>query len=184
MTTASQRRANRLNAQRSTGPKTAQGRQRVSQNAVRHGLSAPLETDPVLLEALVMRLQAGEGLFRVEAESLALRIIAFERTQAHQRTQWLATLGSNAPEDLGQDSERSSAVSVTQMLGNRLVKAEGQGNTHIAGQPLQWYKDALRLFIQSDRSAQRAGIREIRAADRYYRRAANQLIKALRGLDA
>ena len=129
-----------------------------------------------------MRLQAGEGLSRVEAESLALRIIAFERTQAHQRTQWLATLGSNASGDLDQDPEHPPAASVIQMLGSRLAQAESQENTHIAGQPLQWYKDALKLFIQSDRSAQRAGIREIRAADRYYRRAANQLVKALRGL--
>ena len=35
-------RANRKNAQRSTGPKTADGRSRSAQNAFRHGLSLPI----------------------------------------------------------------------------------------------------------------------------------------------
>ena len=38
MTTKAQRRANQRNAQKSTGPKTDQGKQRCSQNALKHGL--------------------------------------------------------------------------------------------------------------------------------------------------
>jgi hypothetical protein len=37
--------ANRANAQKSTGPKTAAGRVRPSRNAFRHGLSLPLRLD-------------------------------------------------------------------------------------------------------------------------------------------
>ncbi len=40
MTTQAQIRANRRNAQKSTGPRTPQGKAAVSKNAVRHGLSA------------------------------------------------------------------------------------------------------------------------------------------------
>ncbi|MFC1635486.1 hypothetical protein ACFL5Z_11650 [Planctomycetota bacterium] len=40
MSTESQIKANRLNAQKSTGPKTAEGKAAVSQNAVKHGLFA------------------------------------------------------------------------------------------------------------------------------------------------
>jgi hypothetical protein len=42
MASEKQLRANRENAKRSTGPKTAAGRVRSSRNALRHGLSLPL----------------------------------------------------------------------------------------------------------------------------------------------
>jgi hypothetical protein len=48
-------RANRANARASTGPKTKQGRARARRNALRHGLSIPVYSDPawsVELEAL------------------------------------------------------------------------------------------------------------------------------------
>jgi hypothetical protein len=48
MTTFRQIEANRRNSQKSTGPKTERGKQRASQNAVRHGLTA--ETVIKLLE--------------------------------------------------------------------------------------------------------------------------------------
>ena len=40
MTTEAQNHANRLNAQKSTGPRTSEGKAAISQNAVKHGLSA------------------------------------------------------------------------------------------------------------------------------------------------
>ena len=45
MATAKQIAANRANALRSTGPKTAAGRARSGRNAFRHGLSLPMEMD-------------------------------------------------------------------------------------------------------------------------------------------
>ena len=52
--------ANRANAQKSTGPKTAAGRSKSGRNAFRHGLSLPVEIDgdvsakiEALVEALV-----------------------------------------------------------------------------------------------------------------------------------
>src|SRR6516225_266051 len=41
-------RANRANAQASTGPKTAPGRARAARNSLRHALSVPVYSDPVL----------------------------------------------------------------------------------------------------------------------------------------
>jgi len=40
MTTEAQNHANRLNSQKSTGPRTSEGKTAISQNAVKHGLSA------------------------------------------------------------------------------------------------------------------------------------------------
>jgi hypothetical protein len=45
-------RANRANAQASTGPKTARGRFHGARNALRHALSLPVYSDPVLAEAV------------------------------------------------------------------------------------------------------------------------------------
>jgi len=46
MASEKQLRANRENAKRSTGPKSAAGRLTSSRNALRHGLSCPLSSDP------------------------------------------------------------------------------------------------------------------------------------------
>jgi hypothetical protein len=54
--------ANRANAKASTGPKTARGKQRVGQNARRHGLSLPVMATPALsqqAEALAQQIADG-----------------------------------------------------------------------------------------------------------------------------
>ena len=54
--------ANRANAKRSTGPKTVAGKMASSRNAFRHGLSTPLQLDPIMsakVEAIAHAL-AGE----------------------------------------------------------------------------------------------------------------------------
>jgi hypothetical protein len=50
VTSAKKIEANRSNARRSTGPKTALGKVRAAQNARRHGLSVSVVRDPALLE--------------------------------------------------------------------------------------------------------------------------------------
>ena len=50
MTSERKIRANRANARASTGPKSAQGRARTARNALRHGLSLPVCSDPALSE--------------------------------------------------------------------------------------------------------------------------------------
>jgi hypothetical protein len=48
LTTDLQQRANRANAKSSTGPKTAPGKARSAQNALRHGLNISVLSDPTL----------------------------------------------------------------------------------------------------------------------------------------
>jgi len=48
MTSPAKQRANRRNAAKSTGPKTAAGKAAVARNALQHGLSLPVLGDPAL----------------------------------------------------------------------------------------------------------------------------------------
>jgi hypothetical protein len=55
-------RANRWNARKSTGPRTITGKERIAQNALRHGLSIPVEAIPKLsadANRLAVLLQGG-----------------------------------------------------------------------------------------------------------------------------
>jgi hypothetical protein len=66
MASARKVKANRANAQASTGPKTAQGKARTAHNARRHGLSLSILADPVLsteAESLARKI-AGQGATR------------------------------------------------------------------------------------------------------------------------
>ena len=63
MATERQREANRRNAARSTGPRTAGGKKRASKNAFKHGLAISISSDPAK-SAEIARLAAvlvGEG---------------------------------------------------------------------------------------------------------------------------
>jgi hypothetical protein len=48
MTSPAKQRANRRNAEKSTGPKTAAGKARAARNSRRHGLTLPVLADPAL----------------------------------------------------------------------------------------------------------------------------------------
>jgi hypothetical protein len=64
MTTHRQRRANRANAKKSTGPKTAAGKINAARNAMRHGLSLSVAAAPILapdVEALAQLIAEGSA---------------------------------------------------------------------------------------------------------------------------
>ena len=86
--------ANRANAQRSTGPKSAAGKARAAQNARRHGLSQDILADPALgqeVEELAQRIarEAGRPDLIDLARSFAKAQIDVQRIRefCHQRMQ-------------------------------------------------------------------------------------------------
>lgn len=75
--TTERRDANRANAKKSTGPRTARGKARVSRNAIRHGLAAPVTRDPAVahdIEVLSNAL-AGKAASSLELREMVRRFI-------------------------------------------------------------------------------------------------------------
>src|SRR5262249_6697149 len=70
MTSETKRAANRRNASRSTGPRSAAGKKRVSQNALRHGLAISLREDAAAQAEIerLAKLICGDGASRLKYE--------------------------------------------------------------------------------------------------------------------
>jgi hypothetical protein len=80
VTSARKVQANRANARRSTGPKTAAARAKTAQNARRHGLRIPVLSDPALsaeVEVIAQRI-AGDASSSPELLELARKIAEAE----------------------------------------------------------------------------------------------------------
>lgn len=79
-------RANRLNAKRSTGPKTKSGKARVAQNALKHGLSVSVERLPIFegeVEKYFQQL-VNKGMSRaakLEARAIAIALVEIDRVR-------------------------------------------------------------------------------------------------------
>jgi hypothetical protein len=75
MTSETKRATNRRNAARSTGPKSAAGKKRASQNALRHGLAIALRQDAAARAEIerMAKLISGDGASRLKYELALVR---------------------------------------------------------------------------------------------------------------
>jgi hypothetical protein len=104
MATEKQIAANRANAKRSTGPKTAAGKMKSGRNAYRHGLSCPLQLDPIsmsradaIAHALVGELPSEERLNSAADFAWAqLELLRIRSTRADLMAR--IKIGSDSPE--------------------------------------------------------------------------------------
>lgn len=93
MTSPKQQAANRRNARRSTGPKSEVGRRIAAVNALKHGLSSPVDSTTWGSKvADVEVLLKSEGLGSAETRELARRLVDFERNVDYQRQRFLGEL--------------------------------------------------------------------------------------------
>ena len=83
MSSRTRRAANRINAKRSTGPRTAAGKSRVAKNALRHGLAAGANSGLLNVEPLAHQIltenptaSAGAVLAAAEAQAYLLQVLA------------------------------------------------------------------------------------------------------------
>jgi hypothetical protein len=173
-------RANQQNALRSTGPRSISGKRRSARNSVRHGLSitglAPFEEPKV--EAIVDLLQ-GENFAKSEAKKIAQAILVYERNEAHQQdlfaNQHAAKTKNNfslVDSILGEPIEPSEASDILMAAKAELANDRSEEAEELKG--------LLRILTMMNKDQIRADKKS--EARRYFKRAANQLAKAVKSL--
>jgi len=172
--------ANKANAQRSTGPRTAAGRRRAAQNARAHGLSVPLDVHA--MEAKVQQIASlleGEGAKDVQARELAVKIMDFERNEQHERECYArdflgVDLGWQGPDE----KLRSERVERQRYFRDRLANPLYSGMRRKDQDQRDQYKALMRGMVFLVRWHNKLEASTALLAIRYYKRASNQLIKA------
>jgi hypothetical protein len=202
MTSPRQRAANRANARKSTGPRSAQGRQRASLNATKHGLARPIDASPWGEHAPAMEaLLCADGYSETEAQDIARKILDYERNLDFQRQRFKETVadgGNTSDTAAGKFDETSAAdqldAAVLEAFGPLaadLWVAETLEKRAKAKKPL--FEEKLDLEIAKFfrktvenklRIARNEELEKLRSVDRHLRRSALQLSKALRSSKA
>ena len=136
MATARQIAANRANAQKSSGPKTAAGRARSSRNALRHGLSARFSPDPTSeaqVEALIQAI-VGSG---ANAESVE---VAKEIAEAHVELMHIRRLRAATAAGLDLGTADPQALARLQGLDRYERLAHTKRRRALKNSPTAFYK--------------------------------------------
>lgn len=183
-TSLQRRQANRRNALRSTGPKSAAGKKRSAANALSHGLSAPIEGLSTVLMALSDCIEQEVHDSHI-ARQIAIKILDYERNLAYQRNlcaQQFILPGTNEDDEKG---VRALFGAELDMMDDYLEE-QRIFKRPIAKKDLNFVLNTkhkmLKLSSKVDAREQRERAKEERNSVRYLKRASNQLIKVLKAL--
>lgn len=183
--------ANRKNAVHSTGPKTAAGKRAVAGNALRHGLSVPAS-----LEGSAPWVQEIEALLQQEitdqeqCHSIALCISQLERTLAAQQAvairQARGEQGYRDPQAMEAIRHEVLEASIIESIATEELKAlkHKRGRSWaFKREEAKTYQGAGRLLGQIAKARaqtlDRQALADAWALRRYYKRATNQLRRAI-----
>lgn len=185
-----QAKANRLNALKSTGPRSESGKQRSAQNSLRHGLSSSvhaLNLDPRL--QVLTGIIEQEGLGCQEARLLATRILDYERNEAYQREIYALDSGADQSQQTlpdGLENEVSLFVGHNadelKLIDHALGKRASYKRRQMRGELMHLRHHLLRQWAKTYQGEEHQDARRIQASIRYLKRSSNQLIKAFKAL--
>lgn len=188
MTSQKQRAANKVNALKSTGPKSIEGRKISSANSTKHSLSLPVDE-----RLFADEIQAVANLIRGDCESdhqaidLAKRIIDYERNETFLILQ--SEVDPNADVNAwGKDPLRFAIYELLNQHKNKkpVSVTFTTSNLHPKGQErtdeIKYLKDLLKLFQKSALSRSRYAQVKLKNGLRYQKRAINQLVKGVQAI--
>ena len=180
--------ANRRNAHLSTGPKSTDGKRASSLNALRHGLTSRVSFhggSPVI-ETLTDLIDQ-EIHDRCVSEQIAIKILEFERVLS---VEYEVALKQSRGEDGYRDPQALKDLKVEMSNANQ-VYAYGEANRKRKDLRKE-DKEEMKLFWEIGKFFQWVAISKAKGMDRmareeasslrrYFKRASNQLIKAIKG---
>ena len=147
-----------------------------------HGLSAPV--DPSWREGKVFAIEGalkGESLSSAGSRRVAEAIFEFERNIAHQR-EIFATRHAGNDEGADESSHLEADAALPDEIDEILMIDERHGGP--SEDERAWLIEAQKFMRRQQRlqhaRVKRNAVEEIVRGDRYMRRAANQLVKALK----
>ena len=196
MATDKQLQANRANAKRSSGPTSERGKRTVALNAIKHGLSMPLssalgqpdgkghgEGQPAL--QAIADLITPECSSPQAARHIALTMLEFERNEAAQREFFMSSCAQ--PQGMPAGAQLIEAVrqrypeydTVQEYIDEELLLNARPDRRWIA-KGMKIMQNLQQEFIQSRQQERTEAMKRWKASQRYFKRAANQLAKALR----
>ena len=182
------RQANRLNALRSTGPKSPAGKNRASKNAQMHGLSVIAQmgiSDPLLTQLTGMI--AEEGVNAFWAQEIANRIVSYERNQAYQRMLFLQLQHPNRTESTVHAGMRNSFGTELDLMADVLDEQRylvGRIKKSDLNFVINTQHKMLKLTLRQLKRQETEHAKQVRSSVRYLKRSSNQLIKSLKGLQS
>lgn len=170
--------ASRANSLRSTGPKSTLGKRLASQNARTHGLSVALPDE--VIEPIVSRLVPlimQDSISQHAARLVATNLVEYERNLDHERQAFMNNFINQQSQEFELNHIFETVFSDELVQQESLDPKQLRAMSKVQRQERISLMKSLKLLTGTNRGMLKKAKDN---SDRHYKRAANQLIKALR----